>query len=138
MKPTLHIKEYVADRDFEALMQVIESEGEEWDCYSAGANREKYRKALESCITFVAYEGDVLCGYSRSVDDFGLDLYVMDLLVHASHRGKSIGKALLEPLLESHPGRQAFVLSDADGYYSKLGYPREGSIFEVIKTNSRV
>ena len=36
-------------------------------------------------------------------------------------------------IYEDYPERIVFVMSDIDEYYKKLGYKREGSIFEVTK-----
>ena len=127
----IQIKKYNPKVDFEKLMKVIESEGEEWNCYSSNANREKYQNCLSHSITYVAYWNDVLCGYSRSVDGFGFDIYVCDLLVHESYRGHDIGKRLMECLTVHFPKRKIYVMSDVDDYYHKLGYKKIGSIFEV-------
>jgi len=39
----------------------------------------------------------------------------------------------MECIYEDYPDRIVFVMSDIDEYYKKLGYKREGSIFEVTK-----
>lgn len=38
----------------------------------------------------------MLCGYSRSLDDFGEYIYVCDFLVMPAYRGKGIGRKLME------------------------------------------
>lgn len=129
----MEIRRYIKEKDEDNLMKMIENEREEWACYWAEAVNKKYRAALASSITYVAYEGDILCGYSRSLDDCGFYIYVCDLLVMPEHRGKDIGRKLMEHLQEEYPGQTVFVMSDVDGYYKKLGYRREGSVFEVIK-----
>jgi predicted N-acetyltransferase YhbS len=53
------------------------------------------------------------------------------LLVRKTHRGKQIGKALMERVLKDFLNQAIYVMSDVDPYYEKLGYRREGSIFEV-------
>lgn len=138
MKVTVEIKKFDPWRDFEKLMEVVESEGEEWSHYSSDLNRENYRKSLTESITYVAYSSSVLCGFSRSIDDFGFDLYVYDLLVHKSYRGKGIGRQLIECLSTDFPDQSIFVLSDVDRYYEKLGYKLEGSIFQVVSSGSTI
>jgi len=130
----MKIRKYNPLTDFDDLMDVIKSEGEEWSCYSSDTVIEKYRNSLEKSITYVAYSGDVLCGYSRSIDDFGFYIYVCDLLVHKQYRGNNIGRQLMECLLEDFPGQRIYVMSDVDDYYKKLGYQYEGTIFEVVKS----
>jgi ribosomal protein S18 acetylase RimI-like enzyme len=125
------IRQYFKEYDEEKLMKLIENEGEEWSCYSAEEVAEKYRTALANSITYVAYDGDTLCGYSRSLNDCGFYIYVCDLLVMPEHRGKHIGRKLMECIYGDYPDQIVFVMSDVDEYYMKQGYRREGSIFEV-------
>ena len=110
-------------------MKMIEDE-EGWT-YSADSMSAQYRIALEKSITYVAYEDGTLCGYSRSVDDCGLYVYVCDLLVNPEYRGMDIGRRLMECIYADHPNQVVYVMSDVCAYYEKLGYQRAGSIFEV-------
>lgn len=126
-----NIRKYDPKEDETQLFALIESEGDEWDDYLNKNNRPKYQMALEQSITYVAYVGDKLCGYSRSRHDFGLYIWVIDLLVHQNYRGHAIGKQLLECITTDFPNRDVFVMSDADGYYKKQGYAKEGSIFKI-------
>ncbi len=129
----LSIARYRPQSDYHGVMKLIETEGEEWASYSSEAGRQKYENALKNSLTYVAHYQGNICGYLRSVNDFGLDLFVYDLLVGEEYRGNEVGKLLLEKLSTDHPGLNAYVLSDADGYYTKLGYKREGSIFKLMR-----
>ncbi len=123
----IEIKKYDHSRDYDNLLKIIKSEGEEWKDYL----NSKYQEALKQSITYVAYADNELCGYSRSIDDFGLYVWVADLLVDNRYRGHSIGKKLVECLLTDYPNQDVFVMSDVDEYYKKLGYRKEGSIFKI-------
>jgi GNAT superfamily N-acetyltransferase len=123
----IEIRKYDDGRDYDELLEVIKSEGEEWEEYISP----KYQMVLEQSITYVAYVNKKLCGYSRSINDAGLYIWVVDLLVGKKHRGHSIGKRLMECLLTDYPNQDIFVMSDVDEYYEKLGYKKEGSIFKV-------
>ena len=127
----MEIRRYKKADDEDKLMKLLESEGEEWCCYSAENVSKRYMAALDNSITYVAYEGDVLCGYSRSIDDCGFYVYVCDLLVMPKYRGRSIGRKLMECIYTDYPNRIVYVMSDVDEYYKKQGYQREGSIYEV-------
>lgn len=129
----LKIRKYNPTIDYENLMKLVQSEGEEWEDYLNPI----YRKALESSITYVALIGEELCGYSRSLSDSGLFIWVIDLLVNKNRRGLSIGKRLMECILTDFPDIDVYVMSDVDPYYDKLGYEKEGSIFKVIRTHSK-
>lgn len=125
------IRKYDQTTDEEKLMKMIEEE-DGWD-YANEDMAQNYKNALQSSITFVAYQDDILCGYSRSLDDCGFYIYVCDLLVKPEFRGKDIGRKLMECLYNDFPGQTVFVMSGVDAYYDKIGYKREGSIFEVLK-----
>ncbi len=110
---------------------MLQDEGQDWSCYWAEDVCNKYRQALQQSITYVCYVDDVLCGYSRSLDDCGFYVYVCDLLVRPEYRGRNIGRMLMECIVRDYPGQTVYVMSDVDEYYRKQGYKREGSVFEV-------
>ena len=115
------------------LFDMMREEGAEWQDYWGESVIEKYKAALANSITYVAYEGDALCGYARCRNDDGFGVYVYDLLVKKAYRGNSIGRMLMERACTNYPNDTVYVMSDVDEYYKKQGYRREGSIFEVHK-----
>ena len=123
----IEIKKYDHSKDYHQVLEIIKSEGEEWKDYFDS----KYQEVLKKSITYVAYTNNELCGYSRSINDCDLNIWIIDLLVDKKYRGNSIGKRLMECLLVEFPNQNVFVLSDVDGYYEKLRYRKEGSIFKV-------
>jgi ribosomal protein S18 acetylase RimI-like enzyme len=127
----MRIRTYNRSEDEDKVMVMIEAEGAEWACYSDDNVSDNYRLALEKSITYVAYEGDSLCGYSRSIDDCGFYVYICDLLVKPRYRKRKIGRKLMERLNTDYPNHEVFVMSDIDEYYQKQGFKREGSIYKV-------
>ena len=127
----MNIRRYNPSNDFNQLLDILISEGEEWSCYSSDTSQMKYAKALDNSITFVAIEDGNVCGYSRSIDDNGFCINVCDLLIHKIHRGTDIGRQLMEVLIDEYPGYEVYVMSDVDPYYEKLGYKNEGTLFRV-------
>jgi len=125
----IEIRRYDPLKDYDQVLAIIKSEGEEWKDYFVP----KYKVVLEQSIVYVAHIDKKLCGYSRSIDDFGLYIWVIDLLVDKKSRGNSIGRKLMECLLVDFPNQDVFVMSDVDEYYEKLGYKKEGTIFKVNK-----
>lgn len=113
------------------LFSMIKSEGVEWNCYTADDVAESYKLALQSSITYVAFEDGILCGYIRAIDDNGFYIYICDLLVKKEFRGNQIGRKLMERVCIDYPMQTVYVMSDVDEYYRKQDYRREGSIFEV-------
>jgi len=86
---------------------------------------------LDESITYVACVDGQVCGYSRSINDNDIFVWVVDLLIHKDFRGHAIGKRLMEAVRDEFPRLDVYVMSDVDDYYGKLGYPKEGSIFRV-------
>ena len=127
----MEIKKFTRS-DEDALMRLIEDQGEEWTCYSTADVAPSYRRALENSITYVAYSDDILCGYARAIDDNGFYVYVCDLLVSLKYRGNGIGRALMESIRVDYPAQTTYVMSDVDEYYEKQRFPREGTVFEVV------
>ena len=123
----IEIKKYDPSKEYDKLLEIIKSEGEEWEEYLDS----KYQEALKQSITYTAYFDNELCGYSRSINDCDFYIWVIDLLVDKKYRGNSIGKKLMECLLANFPNQNVFVMSDVDVYYKKLEYKKEGSIFKV-------
>jgi GNAT superfamily N-acetyltransferase len=113
------------------LFNMMKEEGPEWDCYFNTNAVEKYKEALANSITYVAFNNNILCGFVRCRDDNGFGIYIYDLLVRKSFRGHDIGRKLIEHVCKEYPQDTVYVMSDVDEYYQKLGYRREGSIFEI-------
>jgi len=126
----MEIKKY-GKADEPLLFDMLVDEGDEWSDYHGPAGRDKYIKALDSSITYIACDETLVCGYVRCREDDGFGVYVYDLLVRKSYRGKQIGKFLIERVRQDFQGQTVYVMSDVDPYYEKLGYCRVGSIFEV-------
>ena len=128
MELNIYIRKYKSSEDYNKLLSLIKSEGEEWNDYL----KPGYQQPLEESITYVALADHELCGYVRSISDGGLFIWVIDLLVHKNYRGNSIGRKLLETVKLEFPDLDVYVLSDVDEYYEKQGYEREGSIFKIL------
>ncbi|HUM56214.1 MAG TPA: GNAT family N-acetyltransferase [Bacillota bacterium] len=127
------VRRYLKSEDEEKLFELLKKEGEEWSCYWKDQVSDKYKTALHDSIAYVAYEGDLLCGYCRALYDCEFYIYVCDLLVTREQRGKSIGRKLMDRLCEDWPDHMIYVMSDVDEYYEKQGYKKAGSIYEITK-----
>jgi GNAT superfamily N-acetyltransferase len=82
--------------------------------------------------------GDVaaatMVGFARAVSDGASLAYLADVYVLPEHRGRGLGVALLEAMIEGGPGRRfRWMLHtyDAHGLYAKLGFaPPDGTYLE--------
>lgn len=91
----MEIKKY--SKAYESLLfDLLVDEGDEWSDYHGPGGREKYIKALESSIVYIACEKLLCADYVRCREDDGFSVYIYDLLVRKSYRGKQIGKKLME------------------------------------------
>ena len=130
--PSVSIRQYKR-MDEDALFALIMREGGGWEGYCDAQNKPKYQKALAGSVTYLIFENDLLCGFARCRLDDELGIYVYDLLVDKGYRGKEYGRLLLEQVCSDYPDEEAYVMSDVDGYYNKLGYEKEGTIFAIHK-----
>ena len=125
------IKRYTP-ADENALLALIEREGEEWIDYWGSAGKQKYQRALANCIVYLAFEDETLCGYARCRDDDGFGIYILDLLVDRQYRGKEYGRLLMEQACRDFPDSTVYVTGDVYPYYEdNLGYETEGKIYIV-------
>lgn len=124
------IRKYNPTTDYNDLISIIRAEGEEWKEYLAPS----YKIALEKSITYVALVDGTVSGYSRSMNDSDIFIWLIDLLVRKEQRGQDIGKKLMECVVDQFPKLDVYVLSDVDPYYEKLGYKNEGTVFQVKKS----
>lgn len=122
-------RKYEKSIDENKVLDLIKNQ-EGWD-YANEEMADKYKTALENSITYVAYEEEILHGYSRSLEDCGIYIYVCDLLVRQDLRGNNTGRKLMECIYNDFPNHVVYVMSDVDNYYKRVGYNRVGSIFIV-------
>jgi GNAT superfamily N-acetyltransferase len=105
---------------------------------------EAVRQSIEHSLCFSAYEGAELVGFARVVTDYAVIAWMLDVLVVEAHRGRGVGKALVESVL-THPDLQnvrRWMLGtrDAHGLYEQYGF-REladpGAFMERINAGHR-
>ena len=129
----MEIRKY-EKKDEKFLFDLLISDGDDWADYHGPIGRSKYVKAIESSLTYIAIDQNIVCGYVRCRDDDGFGIYIYDLLARKSYRGNNLGKSLMERVLKDFPNQTVYVMSDVDAYYEKIGYLKEGSIF-IVKAN---
>ena len=77
-------------------------------------------------MCFGAYQTDTQVGFGRVVTDYATFGYVADVFVLPEHRGKGVGRLLIDAMLK-HPELAGFrrwllATKDAHGLYEKLGF----------------
>ena len=98
------------------------------NCYWAkGIPREIVARSIENALCFGIYAENVgQVGFARVISDFATYAYIGDVFVLESHRGRGLGKWLMESIMQ-HPALQALrrwslVTGDAHGLYAQFGF----------------
>jgi GNAT superfamily N-acetyltransferase len=91
-----------------------------------GVSREVVERSIDNSLCFGAYEGDQQIGFARVVTDAATFAYLGDVFVVSEHRGKGVGKQLVDAVM-AHPdvqGVRLFLLgtADAHGLYEQYGF----------------
>ena len=94
--------------------------------WSPGVSRERVERSIENSIVFGLYHGAEQIGFARIVTDRAAFAYLADVFVISEHRGRGLGKWLVETVL-SHPdlqGLRKFILGTADAHslYERFGF----------------
>ena len=98
------------------------------NCYWAkGIPREVVARSIEHSLCFGIYDGGgAQVGFARVISDFATIAYIGDVFVLDTHRGRGLGKWLME-CISQHPALQdlrRWILTtrDAHGLYSRVGF----------------
>lgn len=94
--------------------------------WSPGIPRATVERAMAHSMSFGVFEGARQIGYARVITDRATFAYLCDVFIVDSHRGRGVGKWLIETLL-AHPdlhGLRRFMLAtrDAHGLYTQYGF----------------
>ena len=97
-------------------------------CYWAeGVPREVVARSIEHALCFGVYDGSgAQVAFARVISDYATIAYVGDVFVLESHRGRGLGKWLMEAIT-AHPSLQGLrrwmlTTRDAHGLYAQVGF----------------
>jgi GNAT superfamily N-acetyltransferase len=98
------------------------------NCYWAeGIPLEVVERSVKHALCFGIYDGSgAQVGFARVVSDFSTVAYLGDVFVLESHRGRGLGKWMMECIMQ-HPAlegmrRWILVTRDAHGLYKQFGF----------------
>lgn len=97
------------------------------DCYWAkGIPREVVARSIENSLCFGVYFEAKQVGFARVISDYATYAYIGDVFVLDSHRGRGLGKWLMQCIMQ-HPRLQrlrrwGLVTQDAHGLYKQFGF----------------
>jgi GNAT superfamily N-acetyltransferase len=98
--------------------------------WSSAEKPEKLMPALKKSDALVtARISGKLVGIGNAISDGSLVVYYPHMLVHPDHKGKGIGRSMMELLQQRYASFHQQMLNadvDAIGFYKSLGFERAG------------
>ncbi len=119
--------EYLISTDVERLdVDLIHRFLSEESYWAQGIAREVVERSIENSICFGLYDASEQMGFARVITDRAAFAYLADVFVLPGHRGRGLGKWLIETVL-SYPDLQnlrRFFLGTADAHslYERYGF----------------
>jgi GNAT superfamily N-acetyltransferase len=110
--------------------------------WAAGRSRERVVCSLEHSLPFGLYHSSEQVGFARVVTDYVVAAYLADVFVLDPHRGKGLGKWLVETVLGTpelaRMRRWILGTRDAHELYRRFGFaePRPGVLMEKLDPDS--
>jgi GNAT superfamily N-acetyltransferase len=94
--------------------------------WAQGRTLETVRRSIEHSLNFGIYEGETQVGFARVITDYATFAWLADVFVLEAHRGRGLGKWLVEVML-AHPSLQGFrrwllATKDAHELYRQYGF----------------
>lgn len=94
--------------------------------WAEGIPREVVDRSIEGSLAFGLFEGERQIGFARVVTDRATFAYLADVYVVESHRGRGLGRWLVDCVI-AHPDlrglrRWSLVTRDAHALYRPLGF----------------
>ncbi len=84
--------------------------------------------AMENSICIGVLHEEKLVAFSRVVTDHAVFAWIADVIVHPEHRGKGLGKQMMQ-FIQEHPdipaSRQVLKTRDAHTLYERYGFARD-------------
>ena len=94
--------------------------------WAQGRTREMIARYVQHSLVFGIYHSEKQIGLARIVSDYTTFAWLCDVFIHEDHRGKGLGKWLMETI-HGHPdlqGLRRWLLAtrDAHGLYEQFGW----------------
>ena len=108
--------------DLDAIFHYLSGES----YWARGRPREQIVRGIENSLPFGVYRDGDQVGFARIVTDYATFAWLADVYVLEGHRGRGLGKALIEAVVD-HPAvrdlpRVVLATADAHGLYERYGF----------------
>jgi GNAT superfamily N-acetyltransferase len=110
--------------------------------WAEGRSRERVEQTLQHSLSFGLYHGNEQVGFVRVVTDYVVIAFVADVFVIEEHRGRGLGKWLVEVVTSlpelRHVRRWLLGTRDAHELYRQFGFkePSGGLLMEIVDPDS--
>ena len=95
--------------------------------WAAHRPREVIEQSLQHSVCFGLFHGERQIGFARAVTDRATFTWICDVVIAAEHRGRGLGKWMMECVL-AHPelqtASQVLGTRDAHTLYERFGFQR--------------
>jgi len=94
--------------------------------WAQGRTREMIARYVQHSLVFGIYHNNKQIGLARIVSDYTTFAWLCDVFIHEDHRGRGLGKWLMETV-HAHPDLQGLrrwmlATKDAHGLYQQFGW----------------
>jgi GNAT superfamily N-acetyltransferase len=107
--------------------------------WAEGRTLETVRASIDGSLCFGVYDGEAQVGFTRVITDYATFAYLADVFVVGTHRGKGIGKHLVDMVLR-HSSLQTcswtLFTKDAHGLYEQFGFERAVNPERLLRRKS--
>ncbi|TYB83871.1 MAG: GNAT family N-acetyltransferase [Kosmotoga sp.] len=96
------------------------------------------KESIKNSLCFGLYKNSEMIGFARVITDYAVLYYLCDVFVLKEHRGKGLGKWLIETTINSPhlKNLKGFLnTKDAQDLYRKFGFKDAGNS-AMVKTNN--
>jgi len=119
---TISVTSDRARMDIDAIHAFLSNEA----YWSLNIPREIVERAIAHSLCFGAFDSQAQVGFARVITDYATFAYLADVFVLESHRGRGIGKQIMDAIAK-HPQLQGLrrwhlVTRDAHALYAQFGF----------------
>ena len=128
----LFVNEYEISDDKKRLQLNILHELLKGTYWAKDRSIEVIEKSVANSICYGVYLEDIMVGFGRVVTDYATMYWVADIVIDEAHRGKGLGKALMNCIEENKDieGLMGILATrDAHGLYQKYGFMQDPEKF---------
>lgn len=109
--------------------------------WAEGRTYEVVDASVEGSLCFGVYAGEAQVGFGRVISDYATFAYLADVFILEAHRGKGLGKRLLEAIF-TYPDLQTcswtLFTKDAHSLYEQFGFERLADPERLMRRRSVV